>query len=89
MCDKLTCKLKCNDNDNDYDDDEREEEMVTLKTHFRATFHFLNPLVFSNKINLIFTHYLNTITNFITTYNDLKFYLFIEKMYEITLEYFI
>ena len=41
VCDKLTCKLKCNDNDNDYDDDEREEEMVTLKTHFRATFHFV------------------------------------------------
>ena len=39
VCDKLTCKLKCNDNDNDVEE-EKEEEMVTLKTPLRATFIF-------------------------------------------------
>ena len=37
VCDKLTCKLKCNDNDNDVEE-EKEEEIVTLKTPLRATF---------------------------------------------------
>ena len=58
MCDKLTCKLKCNDNDNDVEE-EKEEEMVTLKTPLRATFIFQIQIDLSH----ILTYNSSTITN--------------------------
>ena len=58
MCDKLTCKLKCNDNDNDVEE-EKEEEIETLKTPLRATFIVQIQIDLSH----IFSYRSSTITN--------------------------